>query len=115
MVKNYLRCYGYLIGLIVLMTVIFSIISYFFNITANWIKVVIPIISLLIASIILGKKVKEKAYIEGIKFSVIYIFTLTILKLILKTEFNYKIIIIDILMIFTSIIGSMIGINIKKK
>ena len=115
MVKNYLKCYGYLIGLMVIMTIMLSIISYFFNITANGIKIVIPILSLLIASIILGKNVKEKAYIEGIKFAVIYILFITILKLIMKTEFNYKVIIIYILMIFTSIIGSMIGINIKKK
>ena len=115
MVKNYLKCYGYLIGLIVTMTIILSIVSYSFNITGNIIKIIIPILSLLIASFILGKNTKEKAYIEGIKFAVIYIILVTILKLIFKTNFNYKVIIIDILMIFVSVIGAMIGINIKKK
>lgn len=115
MLKNYLKCYGYLISLIIIMTLILSIINYFINIPSNIIKIIIPIISLLTSSIILGKNTKEKAYIEGIKFSSIYIIIITILKLILKTDFNFKIIIIYILLIFTSIIGSTIGINIKKK
>ena len=115
MVRNYVKCYGYLMGLIVIMTFIFSLVSYFFNFTSIIIKVIIPIISLLVASIILGKNVKEKAYIEGIKFSVIYIALITILKLIFKTSFDYKVIIVYILMILTSIIGAMIGINIRKK
>lgn len=115
MLKNYLKCYGYLIILITIMTLILSIISYFFNTTSNIIKIIIPILSLLISSIILGKNTKEKAYIEGIKFSLIYIIIITILKFILKTNFNYKVIIIYILMILTSIVGSTIGINLQRK
>ena len=37
------------------------------------IKVIIPIISILYSSIILGKNSNNKAYLEGIKFALIYI------------------------------------------
>ena len=115
MLKNYLKSYGYLIGITFILTIIISIINYCFNISPTIFKIIIPIISILISSIILGINTKEKAYIEGIKFSIIYILIITILKFILKTNFNYKVIITYILMIFTSIVGSTIGINLQKK
>ena len=115
MIKNYLKGYGYLICLIVIMTLILSIISYFFNSPLNIMKVSVPLISLFVASIILGKNTKEKAYIEGIKFTGIYILITIIFKLIFNTGFNYNIILIYILMLVIGIMGAMIGINIKKK
>lgn len=115
MIKTYLVSYGYLFGMIIILTLFISIINYFVNIPSIVIKIVIPIISILVSSIILGKNSKNKAYLEGIKFSTIYLLLTIILKFILKTSFNYKVIIMYILILFTSVIGSMIGINIKKK
>ena len=43
-----------------------------------------------------------------------YLIVSMIIKVILGTGFNYKAVIIYILMLFSSIIGSMIGINTKK-
>lgn len=114
MLKKYLKCYTYLISLILILTTIFSIINYFLPIKPTIIKIIIPILSILVSSIILGKNTKELAYLEGIKFSIIYLIFLTILKFILKTPFNYKVIIMYLSLIITSIIGSTIGINTKK-
>ena len=114
MLKKYLKCYGYLLGIIIILTLILSIVNYFVNLPTGTIKIIIPIISMLIASFILGKDTKEKAYLEGIKVSVIYIIITIILKLVLKTDFNYKVLIIYIVLIITGIIGSTIGINTKK-
>jgi len=115
MIKKYLKSYAYLFGMMIIFSLLLSIINYFVNFPTNLIKIIIPIISMLISSIILGNNSKEKAYLEGIKFSGIYLILIIILKLILKTNFNYKVIIMYILILFTGIIGSMIGINIKKK
>ena len=115
MIKTYLKCYAYLLGLVIFLTLILSIINYFFKLPTTIIKIIIPIISMLISSFILGKNTKEKAYLEGIKFSSIYLIFITIIKLILKTNFNYKTIIIYIAIVLTSLIGSTIGINNKKK
>ena len=115
MIKTYLKSYGYLFGLIIILTIILSILNYFIPFKAETIKLIIPIISMLVSSLFLGKSTKEKAYLEGIKFSTIYIIFTIIIKILLKTNFNYKIIIMYITLLITSIIGSMIGINLKKE
>ena len=86
-----------------------------FNKNFTIIKIIIPIISILGSSIILGQKVKEKAYLEGLKFSSIYLIIITIIKIIFKHTFSYRTFLVYFLMLFASIIGSMIGINIKKQ
>lgn len=113
MLKNYLKSYLYLFSLIIILTFILSITNYFFNIQIKIIKLLIPIISILISSIILGKNTKSKAYIEGIKFTSIYIFLSIILSIIFKNPFSIKLILSYFLILLSGIIGSMIGINLK--
>ena len=115
MLKNYLKSYLYLFSLIIILTLILSIINYFFNIPTNIIKLLIPTISILISSIILGKNTKEKAYIEGIKFSSIYIVLSITFTIIFKTSFSLKLIVSYLLFLLSGIIGSMIGINLYKE
>lgn len=115
MFKTYLKCYGYLIISIIFMSLILSILSYLFNKEFIIIKNIIPYISLLISSIILGKNSNTKAYLEGIKFSIIYLIISFILNIIFKYNFNYKLIIYYMIILMSSITGATIGINIKKK
>ena len=114
MIKNYLKSYGYLIILLLALTLITSVISYIFNISLNITKLIIPIISMFISAIILGKNIKEKGYLEGIKYSSLFLLLISIIKLIVKSNFNYKVIIMYIALIITSIIGASIGINLKR-
>ncbi len=113
MFKTYFKCYGLLLGFIIILTFIISIANSIFANNFTIIKIIIPIISMLIASIFLGKTIKEKAYLEGLKFSLIYIAIITITSIILKQSFNYKTIIMYLLLLFAGVIGSMIGINLK--
>ena len=69
MIKTYLKSYLYLFILITIMTIILSIINYFIPKNMEIFKIIIPVIAMLIAAINLGKRVKNKAYLEGIKFS----------------------------------------------
>lgn len=115
MIKTYLKSYAYLFGSIIILTFLLSIINYFITIPSNTIKIIIPILSMFLSTIILGKNVKQKAYLEGIKFSLIYLVIITIIKLILKSTFNLNAIIIYFVLILTSIIGATIGINSKKQ
>ena len=114
MIKNYLKSYLYLFSIILILTIILSITNYFIPFKTKIIKILIPIISLLISSIILGKSTKSKAYLEGIKFTSIYIFLSIILSLITKNPFTFKLILTYLLLLLTGSIGSMIGININK-
>ena len=115
MLKNYLKSYLYLFISIIILTLLLSVINYFFIIPTKVIKLLIPIISILISSIILGKNTKSKAFLEGIKFTSIYITLSIILSIIFKNPFSIKLILSYILLLLSGIIGSMIGINLKKK
>ena len=114
MLKNYLKSYLYLFTSILILTLILSIINYFFNIPTKIIKLLIPIISILISSIILGKNTKSKAYLEGIKFTSIYILISIILSILTNNPFTFKLILSYLLLLLSGIIGSMIGINLNR-
>lgn len=116
MIKTYLKSYGYLFGILFILTFILSIINYFFIIPINIFKILILVISFLVSTIILGKNIKQKAYLEGLKFSSIYLIIVVIINfLILKSSFSIKNLVFYLLILFTGIIGTMIGINLKKK
>lgn len=115
MLKKYLKSYAYLFSSILILTIILSILNYFFNIPVKVIKLLIPVISIIISTIILGKNTKLKAYLEGIKFTSLYLILSIIIALITKNTFNFKLIICYILILISGIIGSMIGININRK
>ena len=114
MLKKYLKSYLYLFSSILILTIILSTINYFITFPTKVIKLIIPIISILISSIILGKNTKCKAYLEGLKFTSIYIIISIILSLITKNPFTFKLILTYLLQLLTGIVGSMIGINLNK-
>ena len=115
MLKKYLKSYLYLFSSIIILTLILSLLNYFYTFPTKIIKLLIPIISILLSSIILGKNTKEKAYLEGLKFTSIYIILSLIISLITKNPFTIKLILSYLLLLLTGIIGSMIGIQLKNK
>ena len=115
MLKNYLKSYLYLFITILILTIILSITNYFITFPTKVIKLLIPIISILISSMILGKNTKSKAYLEGLKFTSTYILLSIILSLITNNPFTFKLILTYLLFLLTGTIGSMIGINLHKK
>lgn len=114
MLKNYLKSYVYLFGSILIFTIILSVFNYFFVFSTKIIKILIPIISILISTIILGKNAKAKAYLEGIKFTSLYVILSIILSLVIKNPFSFKLILSYLLILLSGVIGSMIGINLNK-
>ena len=104
------------IRLINLLFLIQTILNYFNLLNTNIIsiiKLLIPVLSIFIASYKLGTKSKQKGYLEGIKLGIIIIgifITITLLtdKLSIKSLLYYLILMI------ASILSSMIGINKKK-
>ena len=114
MIKIYLKSYLYLFISILILTIILSIINYFSNSPLIIFKILIPIISIFLSTIILGKNCKEKAYLEGIKFSSIFLIFVTIFKILFKIKFNIKLVILYLIILIIGIIGSTIGIHLKK-
>ena len=115
MLKNYLKSYLYLFSSIIILTIILSTINYFIIFPTKIIKILIPIISIIISSIILGQNTKSKAYLEGLKFTSIYIILSIIISLFTKNPFSIKLVLTYLIQLLSGIIGSMIGINISKK
>ena len=76
-------------------------------------KLLTIIISFLFFGFILGKETSKKGYLQGVKYSGLWIFFLFIITLIIH-KFQLKSIIFYIIILFCSILGSILGINKKK-
>ena len=114
MIKKYLISYAYTLGIIIVGTFIVTLFNYFNLLSsnvANTLILIIVIVSLFIGSFLLGKKSNKKGYLEGIKYSVIFILFLVIINLIFIKVFEIKSLIYFLIIIISSTFGSMLGIN----
>ena len=114
MIINYLKNVGYItIGLII-STIIITILNYFgilAGTTLNIISVIVVIMSLFIGGYLTGRKANKKGYLEGIKFGLIMIVIILLLNLLVfKNEFSLINILYYLILLFSSTLGSMIGI-----
>ena len=116
-IKNYLK--HLILTIIPILVLLFIItIPYYFNLintnTYNFFKLLIITLSILINSIFLGRKTKNKRYLVGIKFGLLITTILLILTLILS-KFEIKNLIYYLIIIATSTLGSIFGGNKKKR
>lgn len=117
--KNLGISFLYILGTILALTFITTLLSYF-NILSDKvtsiIKIIIPIISMLIGSFYIGKNSLKKGFLEGLKLGSIFsIFLIIFNYLGLNNSFKVKHLLFYIILIISSILGSMIGINKKKQ
>jgi putative membrane protein (TIGR04086 family) len=116
--KNLGMSFLYIIITILILTFIITVLSYF-NImsdkTISIFKIIIPIISLLIGGIYIGKRSNKKGFIEGSKLGIIFCIILAIFNyLAFDYSFKFKYLLFYLILIVSSILGSMIGINRKR-
>ena len=115
--KNIYKPFSYLFLIIIGSTFFITILSYFNILNHNisvYLKFLTSIIGFFVGGFLIGKKSIKKGYIEGLKFSLIIIFIMILISIIFKS-FKYKSLIYYLILIISSIIGSMIGINKKNK
>ena len=109
----------YTISSILVLTLIITILNYFNIINDKIIsifKILIPIISLFIGGYYIGKKSNNKGYLEGLKLGLIFsIFLIIFNFLAFDNSFKIKYLLFYLIIISSSILGSMIGINKRKK
>ena len=107
----------YIVSILLILALIITIFNYF-NImsdkTIAIFKIIIPIISLFIGGIYLGMNTKLKGFCNGLKLGLIFIGILIILNIIFISDFEFKNILYYLILLITTSLGSMIGINIKK-
>ena len=114
--KNYLKSSLYSLGIMIICTIIIIILNYFNIINGtllNIIHYIIPIISVMVGSYILGKTSSKKGYIEGLKYSGIWSIIFLIVNIFIK-ELNISSIIFFVILILLSMLSSIFGINRKR-
>ena len=108
----------YIISSIAILSFIFSL-SYYFNILSekaiSIFKILTLVISLFIGGVNIGKSSNKKGWLEGLKLALIFIILLIIFNFIFfKNPIHLKNFIYYLIIIISTIFGSMIGISIKK-
>lgn len=110
-----IKSFSFGISIFLILNLFTTILSYFNIINTNIPRIIIFIITILLSGIYLGINNKKKGLLNGIKLSIIYILISIILILILPNlEFSLKIVLYYLFIILLSIIGSILGVNIKK-
>ena len=103
---------------LLILTFLVTFFSYFNLMSDKFVsifKIIIPIISLLIGGFYIGKRSSKKGSIEGFKLGLIFSILLIIFNfLAFDYSFKFKYLLFYFILIVSSILGSMIGISIKK-
>ena len=116
---NYLKILGksflYMISILFISTIVITILNYF-NIFGGKLvtifKIIIALISMFVGGFIVGKNSKEKGWLEGLKLGLIIIAILFLVNwIILKQDWNVRNLIYYLILLTSSVFGSMIGIS----
>lgn len=116
MLMNYLKSFIWSLGILLSSIIILTIFNYFNILNGTILKVLelfIPIISIFIGSYMLGKTSSQKGYIEGLKYSGIWIIIFLLFNIITKNLSLIGILYLVIL-VLTGVFGSILGINKKR-
>ncbi len=115
---NYLKkigkCLLYTFSIIMIGILIITVLNYLnvFGIKLVSIsKILILVIAIFIGSFLLGIKSDKKGYLEGIKYGIIVDMILALLNLTIYHDFDLKDLILYIIIITCSCLGSMVGIT----
>lgn len=116
---SYLKKLGisilYIVSFILGLTFIFTLLNYvglFNNTTINIIKIIIPIISMFVGGFVIGKRTGKQGWLEGLKLSLIFLVILTLFNYLgLKSSISLKVIIYYLMLMISTIFGSIIGVN----
>lgn len=93
---------------------------YYFNIIGNvlfkWLNLLCILIVIFTSSVKVGVRSEKNAYLEGFKFAMMIVLLLFLITLfIFQSDMKVKMLLYDLIITFTSILGSMIGINKMQK
>ena len=116
--KNILTCFGIVIASIMVLSFIMTVFS-FFNILNDSVtsifKILIPIISLLMSGIVMGRNSNKKGWLEGLKLGLLVSLLIMLFNILgLRNSFKISNLLFYTILTFSSIVGSMIGISAKR-
>ncbi len=115
--KRIIKPLLYSLGILFIAAFILTLLNYIGIITGfplKIIKIVIPILSYIIAGFMVGKKSDKKGWLSGIEIGLIITIILLIINLLFNKTATIKLILYYIVLISISTLSSIIGINKKK-
>jgi len=113
-ILSYLKVLIIPVGSFLLIPLILSLFNLFGIGISKIIFIIISALVMLISGFIIGKKSLKKGFISGLILGLSFILFLTIIGLFFKLEWNFGRIIYYVILIMSSMLGSIIGINKKK-
>lgn len=108
--------YGLISFITIFILLFFVATLYYYDIISSnvvgYLRLAIILIVLFITSYILGKNTEKNGYLEGMKFGLFNILLFLLISVIFfRDDLMLRIILYDIILLVTSVLGSMIGIN----
>jgi len=100
---------------IVIIPIFLTIFNLFKIETNKIIVIIIGAILMFIIGLLMGKKSESRGYLNGLLLSVISILILVLLSLIFRFSLNINSLIYYVILILSTVIGSVLGINKKAK
>lgn len=117
---NYLKKIGfgllYTVIPILVLTLIVTLLHYFGIISKGFLsimEILIPSLSLFVGGFQIGRRSKQKGWLEGIKFSFVVFILLIVLNVVFHNTIEIKNILYYLIIFSLCIVGSMMGINKK--
>lgn len=117
MIKKYLINFSWSLGIIIIGTIFLALFNYFNilnGILLEIIEIVLPLVAIFIGGYKIGKVSNKNGYLEGLKYSAIWIIIFVISSLLLKS-FHLSSIIYFLSIILISSLSAMLGINRKSQ
>lgn len=117
--KNIGISFGFILGSIFGFTLLATLLHYLNWIgskTLSVIEIIIPLLALFLGGFQMGKRSKQKGWLEGLKIGGIFLIVLILFQYLgLQIHFSVKTILFYILIMVSSVFGSMLGINKRKE
>ncbi len=114
-IKKYIISLGYTLGIILVFTIILTILNYFDLLgvkVINILKLIIPIIATIVGAYHVGNNSDRKGYQTGIKYGIL-LSIISFIFILIFSSINLLSFVYIIILILSSMIGSILGINKK--
>ncbi len=117
--KNIGISFGFILGSLFGITLLITFLHYMNLIGSkvlSVLEILTPLIALFVGGFVIGKKSKQKGWLEGLKLSGIFLVVLVLFQYLgLHSSFSLKNVLFYVLLIVSTVFGSMIGINKSSK
>lgn len=116
--NRYLRGIGFILGSFVIFLILLSL-GYYLNLfssnVVSYLKLLFPVLSMMLGGFFIGKRSKQKGWLEGIKLGILLLVLFFLLSYLgFGIGLNLKMFFYQLILLLSCIFGSILGINRQK-